>query len=210
MRSSLIYMLSTLLLVGAASAELVDLGNVTRDTTTDLEWLDLTESLDLSYFAVVNGSGNDLAAQGWRHATATDVCALFAEYALAAEPCGVDNRTASQADTGAVQALMNLLGDTGAVIAVSSTTQDPIVVGSVGFVDDDDGNEPVGQATLGHHLTNGTEQTAVFVNWLTQANHAATQGHFLVRTVPEPSAGLGGSIALLTLLWLRRTRARLS
>ena len=202
-RCSLVGLLC-LLVAGAASAELLDLGARTRDTATDLDWLDLTESLGLTYNDVVNGTGNDLAAQGWRHATASEVCALFAAYALAAEPCGVDNRTASRPETGAVQALLDLLGDTGAVIAVSATPpNDPVVVGSSGLLDDEDGTNAVGDGTFGHHLTEGTEQTAVFVNWLTGITRSSTRGSFLVRTVPEPSTGLCHGIALLALLRLR-------
>jgi len=205
MRALLIGMLSCLLASVASADALLDLGTVTRDPATGLDWLDLTESLGLSYDDVVNGVGNDLAAQGWRHATAAEVCALFATYALAPEPCGVDNRTASRPSTGAVETLIDLFGNTGAVIAVSATPpHDAVVTGSAGLLDDSDGTQAVGEGTLGHNLLNGDEQTSVFVNWLTAITVDPTRGNFLVRPAPEPTGGAADVLAVLGLAALRR------
>jgi hypothetical protein len=202
---ALLVILWCLVAGGASAVGLQDLGAVTRDPATGLDWLDLTQSLGLSYDDVENGVGNDLAAQGWRHATASEVCALFATYALAPEPCGVDNRTASQPSTGAVESLIDLLGDTGSVIGVSSTPPyDPVVTGSVGLLDDGDGTQAVGEGSLGHNLLNGDEETSVFVNWITAITVNPTTGHFLVRPAPEPAGGPAAAIILLVLAALRR------
>lgn len=59
-----------LLLAAPAGATLIDLGNVTRDTDSGLEWLDLTETLGLSYGDVTSGP---LFAAGWRYPTDAEV-----------------------------------------------------------------------------------------------------------------------------------------
>ncbi len=73
-----------ILVAPAAQAELleVDLNTpgdalVTRDTDTGLDWLDLTESTNLS-FDQVEGDVGGFISDGWRHATAAEVCGLFA------------------------------------------------------------------------------------------------------------------------------------
>lgn len=62
---------------GAARAALIDQGNITHDTVSHLEWLDLTETLGLSYEDIAAGAGGFLA-DGWSFATTADVCGLLA------------------------------------------------------------------------------------------------------------------------------------
>ena len=49
------------------------LDNVTRDTNTDLEWLDWTASTDRSYDDVSDLTDSGETYQGWRHATREEV-----------------------------------------------------------------------------------------------------------------------------------------
>ncbi len=59
---------------------------VTRDTDTGLDWLDLTESTNLSFDQVEADMGGFIS-DGWRHATGAEVCALFASVTAEPSPC---------------------------------------------------------------------------------------------------------------------------
>ena len=58
---------------------------ITVDTETGLEWLDLTETVGLSYAQVEAGAGG-YVADGWRHATVHEVCDLFERYLVPTNP----------------------------------------------------------------------------------------------------------------------------
>ena len=58
---------------------------ITVDTETGLEWLDLTETVGLSYAQVEAGAGG-FVADGWRHATVHEVCDLFERYLVPTNP----------------------------------------------------------------------------------------------------------------------------
>ena len=68
-----IIMTVVLAFASPASATIIDLGDFTRITTTGLDWLNVTETQDLSYDEVVVGSFYSL---GWRHATVPEWCDL--------------------------------------------------------------------------------------------------------------------------------------
>lgn len=61
----------------ASAGMLIDNGMTTIDTYQNLEWLDLTESLNLSYNYVESQFGTGGAFEGWRHATGDEVALLF-------------------------------------------------------------------------------------------------------------------------------------
>jgi hypothetical protein len=85
--------LSGLSVSAPASAALIDLGNVTRDTAAQLDWLDLTGTTGLWYNDLVNGVENSWYQLGWRHATTSEVCELVAAHAappLVECPAGVE------------------------------------------------------------------------------------------------------------------------
>ena len=52
---------------------------ITRDTVNGFDWLDVTETLNLSYDDVINGVGNTWVSGGWRHATTSEVSDFFLE-----------------------------------------------------------------------------------------------------------------------------------
>ena len=89
---------ASLLAASPSAAVLVDQGDWSLDTNTNLEWLNLQVSqvdpsvdpLDLdefgnlyeagfSYDAIAAGAGG-FAAAGWRHATTAEVCGLLGTY----------------------------------------------------------------------------------------------------------------------------------
>jgi len=91
---------------GSASAVLLDLGNMTRDTATDLEWLDLTLTSDRTFLDVSTefGSGGDF--EGFRYASLSEVSHLFVNAGIP----NVNTRTFTAANYEPVIALMALIG----------------------------------------------------------------------------------------------------
>jgi hypothetical protein len=102
--------------VGAAQAALVSLnssfgvGTLTRDTATNLEWLDLTVSQNLSTATV----GAELAPggsfQGFRYATNAELCALVTPY-FGKATCG-EVFGFNPLDFGKAEAFVDLFGAT--------------------------------------------------------------------------------------------------
>jgi hypothetical protein len=68
---------------GNASATLIDYGDITLDTATGLEWLDVTKTTGMSYQDILNGAGGFYAA-GWRSASWDQMNGLLATYRSAA------------------------------------------------------------------------------------------------------------------------------
>jgi len=66
-------------LQGAAAATLVDNGTTTLDSNTNLDWLDLNQTLGYSYNQVITNSGVNFIAEGWRYATAAELGQLFTD-----------------------------------------------------------------------------------------------------------------------------------
>jgi hypothetical protein len=63
----------------ASSAVLVDKGNYTLDTSSHLQWLDLSLTAGLSYNDVITNNGVNYVAQGWRYATGAELGGLFTD-----------------------------------------------------------------------------------------------------------------------------------
>ena len=69
--------LMTFSLSSNVNAALVDFGNYTRDTRTNLEWLDLTETGNLSYRYVSSQLGSGGEFGGWSFAAGDQVASFF-------------------------------------------------------------------------------------------------------------------------------------
>lgn len=63
-----------------AQAAIIDLGNITRDTESGLDWLDLTETVGLSYNEVTAQMGPGGAYEGWRYATTQELDQLIGHW----------------------------------------------------------------------------------------------------------------------------------
>ena len=63
-----------------ARAAIVDLGTITRDTSTGLEWLDVTETRGQSYNEVVGQLGVGGALEGWRYANTAELDQLIINF----------------------------------------------------------------------------------------------------------------------------------
>lgn len=91
----------------SAQAILIDNGVTTRDTDTNLDWLDLTQSINRSYNDVAGqfGVGGDYA--GWRHASVAEVTTLFLNAGAASTTGGYTTTNNAAAHT-----IVSLLGST--------------------------------------------------------------------------------------------------
>ncbi len=66
-----------LVLSTSAHAAIIDHGNYTTDTSSGLDWLDLTETIDMTYAEVTAQLGPGGSLQGWRYATVSEVSGFF-------------------------------------------------------------------------------------------------------------------------------------
>lgn len=189
---------------GTAGAVLVEVdlfaagdGLLTRDTVTGLEWLDLTETVGLSYSAVASGAGG-WTALGFSFANTTQVVTLFAD-------AGLDTGAGTEAvfsvsQVPGVTLLVNLMGLTGLDFAQAWAETDPLsgsVRGSLYVLHASDA--AYGCITVGCARTKGVDDVG------------DTIGSWLIRpasqSVPEPSTLLllGSGLAWLGgTAWRRR------
>lgn len=103
----------------SANAAIVDLGNITHDTDTDLLWLDLTETRGLSYSQVNSMRGEGQAYEGWRYATPQELDQLIINFGYVAinQDCdhGVvhcDNASEWRPESHIIKVMIVTLGDT--------------------------------------------------------------------------------------------------
>ena len=167
-----------ILVAPAAHAALVEIdlntpgdGLVTRDTDTRLDWLDLTESTDLSYDQVEADVGGFIS-DGWRHATGAEVCGLFA--AVGAEPSPCPGGPVF-VPCCAVGFLISLLG---------STFNGPNIFSARGVYDDGDPSAPGGVGFAEATINFGNMMTAVQDDQRASDLASSTEGNFLVRPSP--------------------------
>ena len=66
-----------LVLSSSVNATIVDLGNITRDTTSGRDWLDLTDTTNTSYNQMLLEVGVGGQLEGWTIASYSDVEELF-------------------------------------------------------------------------------------------------------------------------------------
>ena len=199
LRGLLIAVLAAGVLVApAAQAVLLEIdlntpgdGLVTRDTDTRLDWLDLTESTDLSFDQVEADVGGFIS-DGWRHATGAEVCALFAAEDVEPSPC--PGGFVGGLPCCGLFNLIDLLGFTSLVVNQRS---------AFGLYDDGDPSEPGGVGFAEATFIFGTGWTEVQDNQRASDLASSTEGNFLVR--PSPVAmpiGPYTRAALLILLAL--------
>jgi len=175
---------------------------LTLDTETNLEWLDLTATLNLSFSQA--GTSSYVTDLGFRHATTAEVALLFQEAG------GAINTAFLASNTPAVQLLLDLLGCTnasscgvlpsgalkGTSLGWALNTADPARPYLPNFGTNSSGS-------LGRLITPGRAGTPT--------ERGGTIGNFLVRDAvhtPEPSVALLYALAIaIVALRLRRSPA---
>lgn len=111
--SFLKYAGAALILSGAAisaNATIIDHNTYLSDTTSGLDWLDVTASINMSYNDVSNQLGNGGLFDGWRYATGDEFNTLLSAYTGVAN--NGYNFTKVDSTTGVTDSLIQLLGDT--------------------------------------------------------------------------------------------------
>ena len=156
-------------------ATLIDFGNVTRDTDSGLDWLDVPITANLSYRGVLDGVGNTWLADGWRYATGSEVCALFHSAMPTYQPpkaCPHQEGSNDGVDYTEALAVTNLLGSM-IESQVSSLTSGMYVDARDAHVVTD---------------TSSGERATASVSDFTHSHSVRDPnvGHWLVRAVPEP------------------------
>jgi hypothetical protein len=68
--------------VSSANASIIDLNIITRDTSTGLDWLDLTETNGRSYNDISSKLGAGEEFEGWRYASPAEAIDLWAKLGL--------------------------------------------------------------------------------------------------------------------------------
>lgn len=96
------------LAAGSTHAALINLGDVTRDDVTGLEWLDLTFTVGMSYNDV-SASLDDIYGGGWRYATFDEIDAFVTEITGIAS-IGFGYREEYEGNTDAVAAYVGSAG----------------------------------------------------------------------------------------------------
>lgn len=196
------------LLASPAQATLIDLGDVTRDTSSGLDWLDLTASQGYSIAEVLAGEQCDSAdpdecfpltflSDGWAFATRAQVCALFADNAVAPDPCLGGVQLVS-VPGNVSEGLAELLGITG--LGPNSKESD-------GFFYD--GPDQGGLAFVYYNFTNDESQTGTMSLASTFKDETWKEpgiGNFLIRPIPEPVSALFVAAGLVALSAARRAR----
>ena len=169
----------------SASALLIDNGSTTTDTDTNLEWLDLTETLGLSYADALTSSF--VTVDGFRAATSLEVAELFTNAGV-----GTQDNLAREVDFAGASLLLDTLGCT-LTPAVCATSPN---LSGTGYAEWSPGT---GRRALYRvdGINGGRGAATIQSSFVTGADPGI--GTFLVRVVPEPSTGLlmlGGLMGL--------------
>ncbi len=190
-----------------SGAALINLGEVTRDTSSGLDWLDVSLTAGLSYQAVQGGM---YASDGWRFATGFEIDSLASRYIGSPEETFTGGLDFIQ-----TLVMIGLLEPTFERSFIPGITGQPLTIATLGYYDDETGDARVG---LGEFVVNVlvpdpafgdsfTGRWTTFDDFLLPNTMAPQIGSFLVRSsvsVPEPSTAALLFIGLLGTVLARR------
>ena len=165
-------------------------GLITRDTATNLDWLDLTPTIGLSFNQVAGGAGG-WTSLGFRYATTTEVMGLYTDAGIV-----IFGGTTSPLNVPGVSLLLGLMGITSTVGPTPSET----AIGLAESVPPDPTFAGTGFITLFPALPPSTPvdiasaavTSAPFPGLPSKSEGSNQRGSYLVRTavigtVPEPA-----------------------
>jgi hypothetical protein len=177
-----------------SNAELIDNGSYTTDTRTNLDWLDLTETVNLTFDYVDSQLGPGGEFEGWEYADCWDVEGLFDSAGGTGPYSGW-----SSANGGVVANLLALWGET-------NSTGDAI---SSQFVTGDYDHSMPGWRCWGLVYDDNPwdDYLEPWEGSTSHANSGPWLGYALIRA-PEPSATTLLGSGILALLMLRALRTR--
>jgi hypothetical protein len=116
---------------GMAST-LVDDGTYTFDPTTNLDWLDLSQTINLSYDLVANNQGVNFIAQGWHFATEAELATFY-----------FDGTGVAEGETPSIASYVSFLNLLGLTTFENTSTTDSLGYGSIGYYGTPDQNGAV-------------------------------------------------------------------
>lgn len=195
------YGFAALLAIPLSTAALADIvqmdsdygtGSITRDLDNGLDYLDLTQTIGISYNDMVSthlASGGQY--EGWRHATRAEYFALVAS-------AGIVFNGSDPSPADSVNTLINLLGQTFDSFGDGSLAQ--------GITGTENGTGSHIAQSIGFFRNFMTDEFEPASKSHTVQDHVASteHGHFLVRAVPTP--GSATILAMTRLLAVRRRR----
>jgi thrombospondin type 3 repeat protein len=158
-------------------------GLITRDVDTGLDWLDVSATSGLSYANITAGGGG-WAALGFRHATASEVCALLAGHAFVpASGCPTGNVAVTGSLSSElhdrVESFVSLLGVTTCPSGCGSFDADLVEV--EGWFDDELGTASAGRITLYYAVASSHTAVGVRTAVAPKSFSALRYGNWLVR-----------------------------
>lgn len=109
---SLTLAISALVLSTGVNASIVDQGNSTFDTDTELVWLDVTETLGMSYNQVLNQLGEGDQFYGYRYATADELQVLLTNIGFSGVSTTPNTSLVFSGESALLEQTIQLLGDT--------------------------------------------------------------------------------------------------
>jgi len=142
---------------------------ITRDTFSELDWLDASQSTGLSFQLLAAGAGGFIA-DGWRHATTAELCDLFGQISTyGPSPCPGIAASGAPAE---LDPFLDLLGGTNGTALIALF---------------DDGNPAGGSGRASYGVSQqGTSELFVLEDNFNVTVSSPAIGHFLVRPIPEP------------------------
>jgi hypothetical protein len=150
---------------------------LTRDSTTALDWLDLTETVSLSFDEIGAGVGG-WTAMGFRYATGAEVCDLFTREFFAPTPCPTATFVAEVRDGDLVSPIVAFFGST--ILGLPRTN---------GVYDDGTPSDGLVGILQAQFIPDDNESTiGITDNLVLSSTSSFFDGHFLVRPVPVPAA----------------------
>ena len=168
--------------------------NITLDTDTGLEWLDVTLTTNRSYNDIAGqfGSGGDFT--GWRHATAGELIEFFGNAGLPAALGEVDPGSFLDDEISAFLDLTGKIHDGSTTINLPVASSDPVFRTNGAMFDGSEFLPPNIQSTSWAGITDG--QFALRVRVHTGEGPGTSQetvlGHWLVREASTEVSAPGG------------------
>ena len=200
------------------NAALVDNGNVTRDTATQLDWLDLNLTAGRSYLDVSSQLAAGGEFEGWRFASGDEVEALLIQFGVDISYDNIDPTLPPWSQYQPTDAALTAMRDMIGTSCVVGGCADRWEVS--GFID----VSPLPQVVFGHQSLVGTSalldgmgnvtRTSIYYNSYNQFGDlsfvqdetlAGTSiSSFLVQPVPIPAAAWLFGSALIALAGIKR------
>ena len=189
----------------SVSAEIVDLGKITRDTRTGLDWLDLTETNHRSYEDISNKFDVGQEFEGWRYASGQEALTVWSSF-------GVTTPSTTPISMGALEytSFINAVDTMGNIMSMNFAHID---YGLLGIVTDETSVGSKNRLRIGAiHFTDETlvdTRLSTNIN-LPQSDTSAVGGvgSYLVRTsvIPIPAAAWLFGSALIGLTGIKRNK----